>query len=341
MHMSRIFATISCLAILSVNAGAAAELFDGERVDIRGDVHEAEDVSAVVKVGAFLLIAADEKHSVQLLRPNSDRSSYEPDPAVSLMGHDLEDDQELDFEGLAAEGNTLYVLGSHSSKRKRLTSSRKSDRERAYDANRERLAKTAREPSRDVLYRFAVGQDGEIETGSIETTCLRAFLDADPILSVFASLPSKENGIDLEGLAVKDGVLYIGCRGPVLRENWVPVIVTSFDESQHAEIRYVNLGGLGIRGMAETDGGFLLLAGPVGDGPGGYWVYSWNGDDCIPGKDGPKEELDRIGQLETPKGGKAEGITLIDEDDDRWQILVVFDGVKKQKNILFKYALPK
>src|SRR6266508_350209 len=74
---------------------------------------------------------------------------------------------------------------------------------------------------------------------------------------------SKENRVDIEGLAVKDGRLYFGFRGPVLRDGWVPILVTAWDDVDAAEVRYVQLDGRGIRDIAVVDDGFLILAGPV------------------------------------------------------------------------------
>jgi hypothetical protein len=128
---------------------------------------------------------------------------------------------------------------------------------------------------------------------TIEKTSLRGFLDSTEPFKTFRAQASKENGIDAEGLAVAGETLFVGFRGPVLRGNWVPVLRGRFagEGAPLADPRvvFVNLGGLGIRDLVRVSGGFLILAGPVGDGAGGYPVFFWDGRDCTPGP-GPRPE---------------------------------------------------
>ena len=52
------------------------------------------------------------------------------------------------------------------------------------------------------------------------------------MLQRFTQIPSKENGVDIEAIAVKgkDGdKLHLGFRGPVLRDNLVPIMVLDFN----------------------------------------------------------------------------------------------------------------
>ena len=137
------------------------------------------------------------------------------------------------------------------------------------------------------------------------------------------------DGNDEEGIAMADGWLYLGFRGPVLRDNYVPVLRLDFDEPDDHELLFVNLDGYGIRDITRVADGFLIVAGPVGDGPGGYSVYYWDGHDVVPGRarDEPVGHLTRLGELQAPQGGKAEGITVLQEDAAAFECLVVFDGV--------------
>ena len=64
----------------------------------------------------------------------------------------------------------------------------------------------------------------------------------------FGSIASKENGIDAEGLAVRDQKLYIGFRGPVLRGNFTPILRCRFGSPiTEPEVLFVSLGGRGVR----------------------------------------------------------------------------------------------
>jgi hypothetical protein len=235
---------------------------------------------------------------------------------------------EMDLEGIAAEGPTIYVLGSHSARRKRV------DAKHTYANNRKALLGPPEpEPSRDVLVRYTRGADGK--AGPVERTSLRDFLDANEPFRSFRSVASKENGIDAEGLAVRGAWLYIGFRGPVLRGNFTPVLRCRFGPPiEDPEILFVDLGGRGVRDMAAVAEGLLVLAGPVGDGPGSYQVYLWDGEDLVAGADvGPRRRgISLLGDLPLPDTAgtvaKAEGLALIEDRPDSWKVLVVFDGLK-------------
>ncbi|MCB0128631.1 MAG: DUF3616 domain-containing protein, partial [Caldilineaceae bacterium] len=97
------------------------------------------------------------------------------------------------------------------------------------------------------------------------------------------------------------------------------------------ELLYVELGGYGIRAMASVRDGFLIVAGPVGDGPGGYPVYYWDGHDVIPGRerDAPIGQVIKLADLPAPAEGKAEGISVLQETGTHYECIVVYDGVTK------------
>jgi hypothetical protein len=241
--------------------------------------------------------------------------------------------EEMDLEGIAVDAQTVFVLSSHSARRK------KTDKDKAYEKNRAALMSSPEaQPARDVLLRFELDAAGK--AGPIERTSLRGFLDATEPFKSFDSIASKENGIDAEGLAVWDQKLYIGFRGPVLRGNFTPILRCRFGSPiAEPEVLFVNLGGRGARDLAGVNGGLLILAGPVWDGPGSYQLYLWDGRDGVPGKDAPtsaNSELRLIGDLPIPgsdAGGhkisaKPEGLAVIKESSHDWEILIVFDGLK-------------
>src|SRR4030095_15559862 len=124
--------------------------------------------------------------------------------------------------------------------------------------------------------------------GPTTRASLRGFLDTTEPFKSFGAIASKENGVDAEGLAVRDQRLYIGFRGPVLRGNFTPILRCRFGSPiGEPEVLFVNLGGCGVRDLARVDGGLLILAGPVGDGLGSYQLYLWDGRDGVPGEGGP------------------------------------------------------
>jgi hypothetical protein len=316
------------LLILVVALPATGEeLKPSGRLEFLGAVSGADDLSAIAKIGRQLAIVSDETAEVTLLQAGEPASDFRVAGHLPL-GDDP--DAELDLEALAANGSTLYVLGSHSAVRKQV------DAEASRKENRKRLNSLSRSFTRDVLVR--VRFDGEDETAEprVESISLRNLIVNDPILSSFVGIPSKENGIDLEGLAVDDKTLFVGCRGPVLRGNWVPVVVTTFKEPQDYELRFVNLGGLGIRDLAHVSDGLLVLAGPVGDGPGGFELYHWDGEDCLPDAGETVGRIRQLGTIPAPTGGNAEGIAVLDETTNGWRLVVIFDGIEGGAPTLFE-----
>ena len=135
-------------------------------------------------------------------------------------------------------------------------------------------------PHRDQLFRFKL-KDGT--AADLASTSLRAAIDADPVLKPFAALPGDEGGVNIEGLAARDGKLFVGFRSPVLKDGTVPVMVTTFDKPETNELRFVPLGGRGVRDLAAVRDGFLILAGPSVEAGGGFQIYFWDGRDCAPG----------------------------------------------------------
>lgn len=303
-----------------------------------GEVHAGEDISAIALIGDRFVIGADEptergqRNLLQML----DRESADVLRIDEPGDFVLSDGGELDIEDIAFDGHYfLYVIGSHSARRKRI------DAARSQRGNRRRLAKIEKQSSRDAVFRVRLDDAGKpVEAKQIS---LRKTLQKQKLLKPFAKIPSKENGIDIEALAVRDGWLYAGFRGPVLRDNYVPVMRFRFRRKKHdARLLFVELGGLGIRAMTETRDGFLLIGGPVGDGPGEYRVFFWNGEDCLPGADQPAagDGLILLGQLELPhQGAKAEGIAVLAETESAWETAVVFDNARVEGT--FCYSLPK
>lgn len=311
--------TIGGWFVMVTVAQAAVEVLG--TIELTGEVVEGKQISAIgVLSPERWIIAADEGDKVQILR-RVDDSHYEVERTLDLVNGK----NEADFEGLAINGAEIYVVGSHSRKRERVKAKKKQKK------NLERLARSIEpEPSRDQLLRFTVDDDGKLSS-KIELK-LRGLLDGDTILSLFKTLPSKENGIDIEGLAVRGQQLFIGFRGPVLRHNFVPILRFEVDHPEKHELLFVSLNGAGLRGMSEVAGGLLLLSGAVGDGRESHVLYFWDGRTCVPGKDVEEpcilKELGEVPLPEGQSGAKAEGLALLDENDVAYEIVVVYDSAQ-------------
>ena len=332
---------IAGLALGSTIALASEPLQPVEVVEL-GEIKAREDVSSIAKVGDFLVIGADEgvgpkknENIIQILREVED-DRYEVLHDILLFKGKKEDGKEMDIEGLAVEGDTVFVVGSHSAVRSRV----KDDKSNKKNRNTFRDKKIEQPETRDWLYRLVLDAQGqELEKYKIS---LRDLIDDDAVLKTFSAIPSKENGIDIEGIAVRDGWLYLGFRGPMFRANYVPIMRLRFDDPEETyELSYVNLAGLGVRSIASVSDGFLIVAGPVGDGPGAYQLFHWDGKDMVPGADLDPAEVGRVnllGEIEPPGDGKAEGVVILEESAQAYDLIVVFDGIEKPLAQRFQVA---
>lgn len=314
-------------------------------VSLSGDIMAAKDVSAVAVVGAgFIVIGADEgvgndenENRIQVLKSKDEGYLVHDD--ILLFTGNKKDGKEMDIEGIAVDGTTIYVVGSHSSKRSKVKASRSYKKNRA----KFRADKVDDERNRDWVYRVVLDELGKEKAK--EQITLRGIIADDPVLKAFKDIPSKENGIDIEGLAVKDGLLYAGFRGPVFREGYVPILKFNFSDPKGTnELLYVRLGGRGIRDMTSVSDGFLIIAGPVGDGPASYQLHHWDGQDQILGEGRAENTIGTVqllGEIRPPEKGKAEGLAVLREDDDGYDLLVVYDGVEQRQNLMQRFRVSK
>jgi len=315
----------SFLAGMCVLAQAQAE---SVRVSVSGKIPNGKDVSGIGLWGGELVIAANEGAGLQRLTPLPD-GGYSVGSAIRLLAGDVE----IDLEDVEVDGETIYAVGSHSLKRKRLK------RDKSTSQNRGRLYEVVHESERDSLFRV-VPDAKSPASFVIDRINLRPLIEADALLARFARIPGKENGIDIEGLAGDGRRLWIGFRSPVMREGQVPVMILDFDAPAKYELRFVDLKGGGIRGLARVAGGFLVIAGPERPGQGKFELFLWNGLDMLPGKGSSAGALHRLGEIPTPEGTKAEGVALIEESDNEFDVFFVFDGAPNGGLRRMRFAKP-
>ncbi|MEJ2859619.1 DUF3616 domain-containing protein [Actinomycetospora flava] len=251
------------------------------------------DLSGVAVVGDTMFLAPDEGSALLRLRrePGGGSLGWEAPEEVPLHGAvDLKGDaeDEVDAEGLDVVDGCLWVAGSHSAKRKRV----KAESER--DDVGPRLAEVDPQRSRRVLARLPLrdGPDGPRTVPAGETVPglggaarlpsgrkgLMGALAEDEHLGPFLGIPGKDNGFDVEGVAVREahagGGVILGLRGPVLRGWAVLLEVTVRADGPKLVLdgltkHFVDLEGLGVRDLARDGDDLLVLAGPtmVLDGP--------------------------------------------------------------------------
>ncbi|MGH3879126.1 MAG: DUF3616 domain-containing protein [Actinophytocola sp.] len=300
------------------------------------------NLSAVRTDGDFLWVAGDETATVERFSLTdtgeyADHVTFDLADVVTLPG---EPGDEVDVEGLARHGPYLWAVGSHSSKRKKI----KSDHSDTKAASR--LARVSKEPGRRVLARLAIA-DGQPVTetpdghhsAALGKPGILDLLDDDEHLAPFLAIPGKDNGFDIEGVAV-DGRpgrerLFVGLRGPVLR-GWAAVLelaprekdgelsLAPLDGDARYRKHFLDLDGLGVRDLCRHGDDLLILAGPSMALDGPVRVYRWRGAALI---DAPevvhRSELHH--ELDLPFGtgtDHAEGIAVLPGDE----LLVVYDS---------------
>jgi hypothetical protein len=311
------------------------------------------NLSAVRLDGNVLWIAGDETATVErLLADHPEKATEFGEEAtfrladfVDLPGDDA--DEEADVEGLARSGGFLWAVGSHSLRRKQIK-----DRHEGAKALK-RLARTEGQGNRQLLVRLPIAEVGgvptpvrEVAVGGVRHRAaalgrrddLRALLSDDEHLGPFLPIPGKDNGLDIEGIAVRDDRVYLGLRGPVLR-GWAFMLelrpyvddddpdrlrLREFDDGLPYRKHVLDLDGLGVRDLCPAGDDLLILAGPTMDLDGPVRIYRWHGasrteqPSIVRGA-----SLTREIELTYGEGDDhAEGLSLLGDD----RVLVVYDS---------------
>lgn len=237
------------------------------------DAQTHTNLSALRADATGLWIAGDETATIERLTWTGER--YDHQRTFHLADHvDLPAgrDDEADIEGLARAGGWLWAVGSHSLKRRRAKSREKAAK---------RLSAIIREPNRFILVRLPLEGEG-LGKGAILTGLADALAD-DPHLGPFTAIPGKDNGLDIEGLAVVGDRVLLGLRGPVLR-GWAVVLELDLREDGPYRLKlggyhkhFLDLGGLGVRDLCPYDGDLLLLTGPTMSLDGPVRIMRWDG----------------------------------------------------------------
>ena len=254
---------------------------------------------------------------------------------------------EIDIEGLCVADGRLWLMGSHAAVR----GNPKPKKDGATKAIEE-LAELERPPNRWTLAAFEL-QEGGSDLGPVArlpndgaTTPLLAALAHDPHLAPFFSLSAKDNGFDIEGLAVLDQRVFLGLRGPVLR-GWAIVleflVETAGDQlelkpngpgGRRYRKHFLELEGCGLRDLVLHDSSreLLLLAGPTMALDGTIRLHRWH----VPAEGGSdtiteKEDCPAVMTIPHRRGkDRAEGIEIL-AGTARSELLVVYDSPHKDR----------
>ncbi|MFF5208224.1 DUF3616 domain-containing protein [Streptosporangium sp. NPDC000396] len=184
------------------------------------DARTHTNLSAVRADDLGLWLAGDETATIEHLTFRGDRFDDQRTFAladfVDLPAGPMD---EADIEGLARTDGWLWAIGSHSLKRK------KAKRQHSADKSRRRLGTVVREENRYILVRLPLSGSTPVRAAGDRTAAILAgpgrnladLLVDDPHLAPFLAIPSKDNGLDIEGIAVLGDRVFVGLRGPVLR----------------------------------------------------------------------------------------------------------------------------
>ena len=247
-----------------------------------------------------------------------------------------------------AHDGYLWLVGSHSRTRSRLDAAADTDALEKFTKSRNRL-------NRQMLFRIALEGEGvyaapvEGTTGTPKhrtaalTGDLTTALEADPYLGELTKIPAKENGLDVEGLAVVGDRILVGLRGPVLR-SWATVLevepTTDPEDPSRLTLgdppfrrHLLPLGDLGVRDLCRDGDDVLILAGPSMGLDGPVRVYRWrNPTDRRRREIVSKDDLQVIAEVPFGVGDDhAEGIAVVSAPGEPTRLLIVYDSPSKHR----------
>lgn len=228
--------------------------------------------------------------------------------------------EEPDAEGAAFAGGYFYVAGSHGNSRKKNNPNAASYVVARIDA-----------------------KSGLVDGSS---TKWRGAISRSAKLGPYAAQPLKNGGPDnagganAEGVAVWKDRMYLGFRGPSVRDTAYILsaalgdVFTSPEKDMTAADHEIKLGPrAGIRDLAAVQTGLLILSGPVNDEAVTPSIFHWNPE---------TNKLDMLVQLAAlPASTKVETIVVLRDgaDQSQYQVLLLFEGAKNGRPV--ECSLPK
>lgn len=258
--------------------------FESESEDLLGEL------SAIARTpDGSLWVGSDEFITLERLTPVGDgiygnHTTFHLNDFLELF----DNDSEIDIEGIAYADGYLWLTGSHSFKRNQ-AKGKKQKKDIA------RLSEIEHDPNRYLLARLPVlngeilhtyapsdNDDNVLTAASLQkvdghNNVLMEILAEDEHLGAFLKmrLPSKDNGFDIEGLAVHGDRIFLGLRGPVLR-GWAVILEIEVEQTELGVLalkelddgifyrkHFLDLNGQGIRELCFHNEDLIVLAGPT------------------------------------------------------------------------------
>jgi hypothetical protein len=268
------------------------------------------------------LIVNDEKKYAQFF--SIEGAVINPGKVIRLVDENAKGNP--DSEAACYDNGFFYITGSHG--RSRHHPEKNSDP--SYVVFRIPVDKATGAPAFDV---------SEDEVSGVEMSRrLRGAL-RDKV-SAFFDQPLSSNGVNIEGIAVKDGRMHLGLRGPSDNGNAFIISVDAeavftADKGLDAAARTLHLGPhTGIRDLAAVSDGLLVLTGPVNEQAVTPAIFHWNPDT------GALRLLKELKIPDMATEAKAETLLILkDADGEPWRALVMFDG--PENGAPTEYLIPR
>jgi hypothetical protein len=154
---------------------------------------------------------------------------------------------------------------------------------------------------------------------------LRRVLKRDRQIAPFLAIPTKENGLDVEGVLAWRNRLFLGLRGPVIATRAVivelPLKSALRRPGKGMRKHFLDLGGLGVRDLCHDGKDVLILAGPVTSTGGPFRLFRWR-----PKRRSKQPKLLHQWKL---KQENPEGICVLERGGQRG-LLVLHDSPKER-----------
>ncbi|MEB3831556.1 DUF3616 domain-containing protein [Phormidium sp. CCY1219] len=333
--------------------------FDSEKEDL------LEELSAVALTpDGSLWVGSDEFLTIERLSPvapyiYANHTKFKLKNYINLFN----EDDEIDIEGMDYSNGYLWVTGSHSTKRKKPKSKKSTEK------NLDRLATIKSDYNRYLLARVPIidgepfqsyteddSSEGKVTAAYLQQTdnnnILIESLKKDEHLGIFVSnfIPSKENGLDIEGIAVEGNKVFLGLRGPVLR-GWAVILEIEVEESEPGVLTlkeigedgqpykkyFLDLDGLGIRELCLDGEDMIIMGGATMDLDAAMSVFrlkdvfDLDEDTVVEQDSGDLEVLFHLPF--TLQTDMAEGLTLFPCLGQPNSLLVVYDSPDKARFI--------
>jgi hypothetical protein len=235
---------------------------------------------------------------------------------------------ELDGEAVAYADGSFYVVGSHGRARHEKDNAKQEVKNNAKAAASRHVVRVRFDPR-------TVQQDGKLGAAADVqvTSALSALIQREPTLARAFDVALDDNGLTIEGAAIRNGRFYAGMRGPVLDAREAAVLSIAVDAmigsaGSAPQLHRLDLGkdtsgkARGVRDLVAFEGGFLIIAGPLNDPPGGeikradYSIFWWDGT-----------SHKKLGDL-NGYGSKVkpEALVPLEPTADKLRVLLFFDG---------------